>query len=130
MTMVAIQVLANNTAIAMAGSQGQFQLNVYKPLMIHAFLQSCRLLTDAATSLRKHLVEGLDVNRARIEEHLRNSLMLVTALAPRIGYDAAAKAAHKAHHENKTLREACLELNLLSGKEFDELVRPERMVSP
>jgi fumarate hydratase class II len=127
LTMVAVQIHGNHSAIAFAGSQGNFELNVYKPVIIHNFLQSVRLLGDACHSFCEHLLEGLEVDRKRIAAHLANSLMLVTALSPRLGYDRAAQIAHTAHHEGLTLREACLKLGALSGEEFDELVRPEEM---
>lgn len=127
LTMVAVQVQGNNSAIAFAGSQGNFELNVYKPVIIHNFLQSVRLLGDACHAFSEHLLEGLEVDRKRVAAHLANSLMLVTALSPRLGYDRAAQIAHTAHREGLTLREACLKLGVLSGEEFDELVRPETM---
>jgi fumarate hydratase class II len=127
LTMVAVQIHGNHSAIAFAGSQGNFELNVYKPVIIHNFLQSVRLLGDACHSFCEHLLEGLEVDRKRIAAHLANSLMLVTALSPRLGYDRAAQIAHTAHHEGLTLRDACLKLGALSGEEFDELVRPEKM---
>jgi fumarate hydratase class II len=127
LTMVAVQVYGNNSAIAFAGSQGNFELSVYKPVIIHNFLQSVRLLGDACHSFSDHLLADLQINRERIAAHLANSLMLVTALSPRLGYDRAAQIAHTAHHEGLTLREACLKLGALTGEEFDELVRPEKM---
>jgi fumarate hydratase class II len=128
LTMVCCQVLGNDVAVAVAGSQGNFELNVFKPVIIHNVLYSVRLLADAARSFTTHCVEGIEPDRARIRQHLENSLMLVTALNPRLGYDNAAKVAKKAHAEGKSLRAACLELGLLSGEEFDRLVRPEAMV--
>ena len=128
MTMVCVQVIGNDAAMAIAGSQGNFELNVFKPLIIHNFLHSVRLLGDACRSFTEHCVEGLEPNREQIKRHLNNSLMLVTALNPRIGYDKAAKTAKKAHAEGRTLREACVELGYLSGEEFDTLVRPEKMI--
>jgi fumarate hydratase class II len=130
MTMVCVQVIGNDTAVAIAGSQGNFELNVFKPLMIHNLLHSVELLSDACRSFTKHCVVGIEVNRAQIKAHLTNSLMLVTALNPRIGYDNAAKVAKKAHAENKTLRQAAIELGLLNGEEFDQIVRPEKMIGP
>jgi fumarate hydratase class II len=127
MTMVAVQVHGNNAAISFAGSQGNFELNVFKPVIIYNCLQSINLLTDACHSFREHLLAGLTVNRERIRQHLANSLMLVTALTPRIGYDKAAMIAHTALHEGLTLREASLKMGFLTGEEFDELVRPEKM---
>jgi fumarate hydratase class II len=130
MTMVAAQVHGNNAAVAFAGSQGHLQLNVYKPVIIYNFLHSVTLLTDACHSFVDHLVAGLTIDRERIAHHVRGSLMLVTALSPRLGYDRAAKVAHLAHEEGITLREACLKLGYLSGEEFDALVRPEDMTRP
>jgi fumarate hydratase, class II len=130
MTMVAVQVFGNDVAITVAGSQGNFELNVYKPVMIHNFLNSVRLLGDACRSFTEHCVGGMELNRERIRENLENSLMLVTALSPKIGYDKAAEIAHKAHHEHLSLREAALKLGHLTEKEFDEIVRPERMTHP
>ena len=127
MTMVAVQVHGNNAAIAFAASQGNFELSVYKPVIIHNFLQSAGLLADACHSFGEHLREGLTVTRERIASHLANSLMLVTALSPRLGYDRAARIAHTAHREGLTLREACIRSGDLTGEEFDELVRPEKM---
>ena len=130
MTMVCVQVMGNDAAIAMAGSQGNFELNVFKPLIIHDFLHSARLLTDACRSFTDHLVVGLEADRGRIAHLMQSSLMLVTALSPHIGYDKAAQVAHKAHHENTTLREAALALGYLTGEEFDRLVRPADMITP
>ncbi len=130
MTMVCVQVIGNDTAVAIAGSQGNFELNVFKPLIIHNVLHSIRLLGDSCRSFTEHCVEGLAPNRDQIKRHVANSLMLVTALNPRIGYDKAAKTAKKAHAEGTTLREACVELGFLSGEEFDSLVRPEKMIGP
>jgi fumarate hydratase class II len=127
MTMVAVQVHGNNAAIGFAASQGNFELNVFKPVIIHNFLQSVNLLADACHSFSEHLLEGLTVNRDQIKKHLDNSLMLVTALSPKIGYDKAAAIAHKALHEGLTLKEATVRSGLLSEKEFDELVRPDEM---
>ncbi len=130
MTMVCVQVIGNDTAIAVAGTQGHFELNVFKPLIIHNLLGSIELLTDACRSFTDHCVLGLQPNRERIKQHVEQSLMLVTALSPRIGYDNAAEVAKKAHREGKTLREACVELGYLSGEEFDRVVRPENMIRP
>ena len=127
MTMVAVQVHGNNAAIGFAGSQGNFELSVFKPVLIDNFLRSVNLLTDACHSFRTHLLEGLTVNREQIKKHLDNSLMLVTALSPKLGYDRSAEIAHAALHGGLTLREACLQLGYLTGEEFDELVRPEKM---
>ncbi len=130
MTMVAVQVIGNDTAISVAGSQGNFELNVFKPVMIFNLVHSARLLCDASHAFRKFLVEGLEANRDAIEKTVERSLMLVTALSPRIGYDAAARIAHKAEEEGTTLKQACLALELLSSEEFDELVQPARMARP
>ncbi|HAJ59924.1 MAG TPA: class II fumarate hydratase [Cyanobacteria bacterium UBA8543] len=130
MTMVCVQVIGNDTAIAVAGSQGHFELNVFKPVMIHNLLHSIRLLSGACCAFTEHLVVGIQPNREQIEHFLTNSLMLVTALNPHIGYDHAAKVAKKAYTERKTLRQACVELGFLTGEEFDQLVRPEQMIGP
>jgi fumarate hydratase class II len=130
MTMVAVQVFGNDAAIGFAGSQGNFQLNVYKPVMIHNFLNSVRLLSDACRSFTDHCIVGLELDHARIRENVANSLMLVTALTPKIGYDKAAEIAHKAHHDHSSLRAAALKLGYLTEKEFDDLVRPEKMTHP
>jgi fumarate hydratase, class II len=130
MTMVCVQVLGNDSAVAMAGSMGNFELNVFKPVMIFNFLHSVDLLTDVCRTFREFCIEGLQPNRERIQEHVEQSLMLVTALSPVIGYDKAAEIAKKAHHEGTTLREAALALGYLSGDEFDAAVRPEDMVHP
>jgi len=130
MTMVCTQVLANDVAIGIGGASGNFELNVYKPLICHNLLQSIRLLADAGDSFREHCVVGIEPRHDRIRHHLENSLMLVTALAPHIGYDKAAEIAKKAHETGKTLREAALQLGHVSDADFDRLVRPERMVKP
>jgi fumarate hydratase class II len=129
-TMVVAQVFGNDLAVCFAGSQGNFQLNVFKPVIIHNFLHSVRLLTDACRSFREHCIEGMQVDLDCIKRHVDSSLMLVTALTPRIGYDKAAEIAKKAHHEKLTLREAALQLGYLTEKEFDEIVRPENMTQP
>jgi fumarate hydratase, class II len=130
MTMVAVQVFGNDAAIGFADSQGNFELNVFKPVIIFNFLNSVRLLTDTCRAFTEHCVKGMRLNRARIEQNVNNSLMLVTALSPKIGYDRAAEIAHKAHHENLSLREAALKLGYLTESEFDEIVRPENMTHP
>lgn len=130
MTMVCVQVIGNDTAIGVAGSQGNFELNVFKPVIIHNFLHSVRLLSDACRSFTEHCVVGIEPNREKIAHYVHSSLMLVTALSPHIGYDKAAKVAHKAHVENKTLREACIDLGFLKGEEFDRYVRAEEMTKP
>jgi fumarate hydratase class II len=130
MTMVCIQVIGNDTAITVAGSQGNFELNVFKPLIIHNFLHSTMLLAHSSVSFTKYCVEGIEPNLEQIKRNVQNSLMLVTALSPHIGYDNAAKVAKKAHAENITLREATVAMKLLSGEEFDRLVRAEKMLAP
>ena len=130
MTMVCVQVMGNDAAIGFAGSQGNFQLNVFKPVMIHNFLNSVRLLTDACRSFREHCIEGMQLDLDRIQSNVNNSLMLVTALSPKIGYDKSAEIAHKAHHEHISLREANLKLGYLTAAEFDEVVKPEKMTRP
>jgi fumarate hydratase, class II len=130
MTMVCCQVLGNDVAIAVAGSQGNFELNVFKPVIIRNFLHSTRILADACRTFREFCVEGVRPNRERIAELVDRSLMLVTAVTPKIGYDKAAEIAKKAHSEGTTLKEAALSLGYLTEQEFDELVRPEKMVGP
>ena len=128
MTMVAVQVLGNDTAIKIAGSQGNFELNVFKPLMIRNLLHSTALLADACRTFREFAIEGLQPDRERIDDLVNRSLMLVTALTPKIGYDKAAQIAKKAHHEGSTLKEAALALGYLSDAEYEDAVRPEKMV--
>ena len=130
LTMVVCQVFGNDTTISFAASQGNFQLNVFKPVLIHAFLQSVTLLADSVRSFDRHCVAGIQPVRERIEDNLRRSLMLVTALNPHIGYEQAAAIAKKAQADNLSLREAAVALGILSGAEFDRLVRPEAMVGP
>ncbi|HEX8146076.1 MAG TPA: class II fumarate hydratase [Pyrinomonadaceae bacterium] len=130
LTMVAVQVMGNDAAIGFAGSQGNFELNVFNPVMIHNLLHSIRLLKDACRGFVDFCVEGLGLNRARIEENLRQSLMLVTALNPHIGYDNAAKIAKNAHKKGINLRESAVELGLLTAEQFDEYVKPEEMTHP
>ncbi len=130
MTMVCVQVFGNDTSVNFAGASGNFELNVFKPVIIFNVLQSIRLLADACESFTDNCVVGIKANEINIKNHLNNSLMLVTSLNPYIGYDNAAKVAKKAHKENKTLREAAIELGLLTGEKFDEVVRPEKMISP
>ncbi|CAI4837381.1 CFF_collapsed_G0054630.mRNA.1.CDS.1 [Saccharomyces cerevisiae] len=130
LTQVCVQVMGNNAAITFAGSQGQFELNVFKPVMIANLLNSIRLITDAAYSFRVHCIEGIKANEPRIHELLTKSLMLVTALNPKIGYDAASKVAKNAHKKGITLKESALELGVLTEKEFDEWVVPEHMLGP
>ena len=130
LTMVAAQVIGNDTVINVGGSSGNFELNVFKPVMIYNLLQSIRLLADSCRSFNDHCVVGIDPDRANIEKHLNGSLMLVTALNPHIGYDNAAKVAKKAYQDNISLKEAAAALNLLTPEEFDEKVRPEKMTGP
>lgn len=130
LTMVCTQVIGNDTAISIAGTQGNFELNVFKPLIIHNFLHSVRLIGHACRSFTEHCIAGIEANRDRIRQHLNNSLMLVTALNPHIGYDKAAKVAKKAHAEGTTLRQACEALGFLTGEQFDKIVRPEEMLGP
>ena len=127
-TMVAVQVMGNDTAVSVAASQGNFQLNVFLPVSAYNFLQSARLLGDVMDSFRVSCVEGITPNTERMTENLSNSLMLVTCLTPKIGYEAAAACAKKALHDGTTLRQAVLDLDYLTGEEFDETVRPEKMV--
>lgn len=130
LTMVAVQVFGNDLATSFGGSQGNFELNVYKPVMIHNFLHSTRLLHDAIGSFVEFCVSGIEINRKQIDEHVKHSLMLVTALNPHIGYDKAAQVAKNAHHKNISLRESVIELGYLTGEEFDQKVKPEEMTHP
>jgi fumarate hydratase class II len=130
LTMVCCQIFGNHTTITVAGSQGHFELNVYKPVMAHAMLQSIRLMSDAAHSFTDNCVVGIRADAKRIQELMERSLMLVTALAPRIGYDNAAKIAKAAHAKGTTLREEAVGGGFVSAEEFDRLVRPEKMVRP
>ncbi|MGD0144016.1 MAG: class II fumarate hydratase [Rhizomicrobium sp.] len=130
LTMVCAQVMGNNVAITFAGSQGNFELNVFKPVVIYNLLQSIRLIGDAAVSFTDHCVNGIVANRAHITALMERSLMLVTALAPRIGYDNAAKIAKTAHKNGTTLREEAVGMGLVTAEEFDRLVRPEDMIHP
>jgi fumarate hydratase, class II len=130
MTMVAVQVMGNDAAIGFAGSQGNFELNVFKPVMIHNLLHSIRLMHDASHGFVEYCIAGMSINREQIDEHLRGSLMLVTALNPHIGYDNSAKVAKNAHKKGISLRESAIELGLLTGERFDELVKPEEMTHP
>ena len=130
MTQVCVQVMGNNAAITFAGSQGQFELNVYKPVMISNLLSSIRLLGDACNSFTIHCIDGLKANKDKIDENLHKSLMLVTALNTHIGYDAASKIAKNAHHKGITLKESALELKLLTEEQFNEWVVPEDMIGP
>jgi fumarate hydratase, class II len=130
LTMVAAQVLGNDVAIGIGAASGNFELNVFKPVIIHNVLQSIRLLGDGCASFDDNCAVGIEPNKERIDRNLRESLMLVTALNPHIGYDNAAKVAKKAHAEGTTLREAAVALGVISGEKFDEVVRPERMIKP
>src|SRR5687767_5180935 len=130
LTMVAVQVFGNDLATSFGGSQGAFELNVYKPVMIHNFLHSVRLMHDAIHSFVEFCIEGLELNRSQIEAHLQASLMLVTALNPHIGYDKAAQVAKNAHKKKISLRASAVELGYLTGEEFDRLVKPEEMTHP
>jgi len=129
-TMLSAQVMGNDVAVNIGGASGNFELNVYRPLIIYNVLMSLRLLADGMASFEAHCVRGIEANRDRIDELLARSLMLVTALAPQIGYDKAAAIAKKAHHEGTTLREAALALGHVSAADFDAWVRPEKMVGP
>jgi len=130
MTMVCAQVHGATAAVGFAGSQGNFELNVFKPVIIYNFLHSVTLIADACHGYVEYMIKGIDVDRAKVDWYVRNSLMLVTALAPKVGYDKAAQIAHTAHLEHSSLREAALKLGYLTGEEFDELVRPEKMTRP
>tara|TARA_B100000941_G_C28310092_1_gene451068 strand:- start:254 stop:685 length:432 start_codon:yes stop_codon:yes gene_type:complete len=129
-TMVACQVIGNHTAVTVGASQGNFELNVYKPMIIHNVLHSCRLLADSCVSFADKCVIGLVANEAKISELVERSLMLVTALNPHIGYDKAAKIAKFAHEKGITLKESALELEMLTEEEFDSWVKPRDMVGP
>jgi fumarate hydratase, class II len=130
LTMVVVQVFGNDLATSFGGSQGNFELNVFKPVMIHNFLHSVRLLHDSVHSFVKYCISGMEINREQIEEHLKHSLMLVTALNPHIGYDKAAQVAKNAHKKGISLRESVVELGFLTGDEFDKYVNPEEMTHP
>ncbi len=130
MTMVCCQVLGNDVAVNAGGAMGNFELNVFKPVMIYNLLQSIRLLADACESFDNNCAVGIEANNEKIEQYLKESLMLVTALNPHVGYDNAAKIAKKAYSDNTTLREAAIELKILTGEEFDQKVRPENMIGP
>ena len=128
MTMVCAQVMGNDVAVSIGGATGHFELNVFKPLIAANVLQSARLIGDACVSFNDKCAEGILANEPEIKKHLQNSLMLVTALNPYVGYENAAKIAKKAHKENKTLKAAAVELGLLTNEQFDEWVKPEDMV--
>jgi fumarate hydratase class II len=128
--MVAVQVMGNDAAIGFAGSQGNFELNVFKPVMIFNYLHSVELLADSCNSFVEYCVNGIEANIEQIEHYVDNSLMLVTALAPKIGYDQAAQVAKAAHHAKISLRDAALKLGFVTAEEFDALVKPEDMTHP
>jgi len=130
MTMVSVQVFGNDAAVTFAGSQGNFELNVFKPVMIHNLLHSIRLIHDASHGFVDYCISGIELNRDQIDEYLQNSLMLVTALNPHIGYDKAAKIAKNAHTKGLSLRESAVELGFLTAEEFDAYVKPEEMTHP
>jgi fumarate hydratase, class II len=130
MTMVAVQVHGNNAAVSFAGSQGNFELNVFKTVIIYNFLHSVTLIHDACLGFVDYLVQGISLDRPRIDSYVENSLMPVTALSPKIGYDKAAEIAHTAYQDGSSLREACVKLGYLTGEEFDAIVRPEAMIHP
>ncbi len=130
MTMVCCQVMGNHLATSIGGSQGNFELNVYKPMMIHNLLHSIRLVSDACISFSERCVEGLVANETKISEHLENSLMLVTALNPHIGYDNSAKIAKHAHEQGLTLRQSAIDLKILTDEDFDNWVKPQNMIGP
>jgi len=128
--MVGAQVMGNHTAVTVAGSQGNFELNVYKPVMIHNVLHSARILSSAMASFDEHCAQGIEPNKERIESLMKASLMLVTALNPHVGYDNAATIAKTAFKKDQTLKEAAVELGLLTAEQFDEWVKPDGMVGP
>lgn len=130
MTMVCTQVMGNDLTISIAGASGNFELNVYRPVIAYNIIQSIRLLADASDSFRENCVDGITPNEEKIKTNLYNSLMLVTALNPHIGYDKAAEVAKKAHENNTSLREAIIDLGYMSGEDFDELVDPQKMIKP
>ncbi|NEP44028.1 MAG: class II fumarate hydratase, partial [Okeania sp. SIO2H7] len=129
-TMVAAQVIGYDTAISVAGSQGNFELNTFKPMMVFNLIQSINIMADSCNNFTDFLLAGLRVNRKQIDGYLEKSLMLVTALSPQIGYDKAASVAHHAHEKGLTLKEACLELGYVSAEEFDRFVEPYSMAHP
>lgn len=130
LTMVCVQVMGNDTAVGIAGSQGNFELNVFKPVMIHNLIHSTVILSDSCRSFAKYAIEDLKVNKSKIDEYVKDSLMLVTALNPVIGYDKAAKIAHKAFVDGTTLKEAALDLGFLTDEEFDKAIKPSQMAHP
>ncbi|MGC4065522.1 MAG: lyase family protein [Polyangiaceae bacterium] len=130
LTMVVARVMGNDVVVNIGGMSGHLELNVYRPVIAHAFLQSARLIADASESFRINCVRGIEPNRERIRWHLEHSLMLVTALSPHVGYDTAAKIAKHAYRTQKSLKEAALELGAVTSEQFDSWVRPDRMTSP
>jgi fumarate hydratase class II len=130
MTMICAQVHGATAAVGFAGSQGNFELNVFKPVIIYNFLHSVTLITDACHGYVEYMIQGIEVDRAKVDWYVKNSLMLVTALAPKVGYDKAAKIAHTAHVEKASLRETALKLGYLTAEEFDQLMKPEKMTRP
>ena len=130
MTMVAVQVMGNDATINFAGASGNFELNVFKPVMIYNFLQSTRLLADSCTMFEKYCACGIEPNKEKIKYFVDNTLMLVTALNPYIGYDKAAKISKNAHHKGLSLKQSAIELGILTEEEFDKYVRPENMTAP
>jgi fumarate hydratase class II len=130
LTMVAVQVMGNDTAIGIAASQGNFELNVFKPVIVFNFLNSVRLLADGIHSFDQHCAVGIEPNLEKLSDYVKNSLMLVTALNPHIGYDKSAQIAKKAHKEGTSLKEAALALGHLTGEDFDRWVRAEEMTHP
>ena len=128
--MVCVKVIGNHNGITMAGSHGHFELNVFKPLIIHNILQSIHIMSDSAKSFANYCVRGLKADKKRIKQLLDNSLMLVTALSPKIGYDNAAKIAKQAHRNGTTLREESIKSGLISEKEYSEIVNPKKMIKP
>jgi fumarate hydratase class II len=130
MTMVCCQVFGNQTTITVAGSQGHFELNVYKPVLAYCMMHSIQLISDVTRSFTEHCIEGIRADEKRIRELMERSLMLVTALAPKIGYDNAAKVAKSAHARGTTLKEEALRLGFVSADEFDRLVQPDKMTRP
>jgi len=130
MTMICLQVMGNHTSISMAGSQGHLELNVFKPLIAYNVLQSIKILSDGIKSFEKNCIKGIQPDEKRIKEHIDNSLMLVTALTPNIGYDKASEIAKKAHKNGTTLREEALKSGCISEEEFDKIIDPDKMVSP
>ena len=129
-TMLAAQVMGNDVAVNIGGASGNFELNVFKPLIAHNFLQSARLIADGCDSFRKNCAVGIEANKEKIQHNVQNSLMLVTALNPHIGYDNAAKIAKLAHQQGRTLKEVAVDLGLLTAEQFDAWVDPSQMVGP